>query len=62
MYKLPERGFRFIYDEEKKQISLTGIDVLSQMEYFVECDLYFSEKIHNVTKDFQLCSESLNIT
>ena len=62
MYKLLEKGFRFISGEEKAQIDWTTIDLLSCFGYFVECDLYYQEEIHNSTKDFPLCPENINIT
>ena len=62
MYKLPEKGFRFISEEEKRQIDWTTIDLLSSFGYFVECDLYYPDQIHNSTKDFPLCPENIEIT
>ena len=62
MYKLPESGFRFISDAEKDHINWAGIDLLSDVWYFVECDLYYPEEIHKVTKDFPLCPENMEIT
>ena len=62
MHKLPEKGFRFISEEEKRQIDWTTIDLLSSVGYFVECHLYYQEEIHNSTKDFPLCPENMDIT
>ena len=62
MYKLPEKGFRFISEEEKRQIDWTTIDLLSSFGYFVECDLYYPYQIHNSIKDFPLCPENIDIT
>ena len=62
MYKLLESGFRFISDEETAHINQAGIDLLSDVGYFVECDLYYPEEIHKVTKDFPLCPENMEIT
>ena len=62
MYKLPEKGFKFISDEEKRQIDWTTVDLLSHFGFFVECDLYYQEEIHNSTKDFPLCPENIDIT
>ena len=62
MYKLPEGGFRFISEEEKSQIDWLKIDLLSDMGYFVECDLSYPEQIHQSTSDFPLCPENIDIT
>ena len=43
MYKLPEGGFQFISEEEKSQIDWLKIDLLSDVGYFVECDLNYPE-------------------
>ena len=62
MYKLPEKGFKFISDEEKRHIDWTTVDLLSNFGFFVECDLYYQEEIHKSTKDFPLCPENIDIT
>ena len=62
MYKLPEGGFRFISEEEKSQIDWLKIDLLSDVGYFVECDLNYPEQIHQTTSDFPLCPENIDIT
>ena len=62
MYKLPEKGFKFISDEEKRQIDWTTVDLLSHFGFFVECDLYYQEEIHKSTKDLPLCPENIDIT
>ena len=56
------KGFRFIPEEEKRQIDWTTTDLLSSFGYFVECDLYYPDQIHKSTKDFPLCPENIEIT
>ena len=52
----------FTYADLKRQIDWTRIDLFSGVGYFVECDLYYQEEIHNPTKDFPLCPENIDIT
>ena len=62
MYKSPERGFRMISIEKKRLIDWTRIDLLYDVGYLVECDSYYPEEIHEITKAFLLCPESIEIT
>ena len=60
-FKLPEKGFRFLSENEIKNINWVTIDLTNDYGYFIECDLDYPREIHEITKDFPLCPENMDI-
>ena len=61
-FKIPQSGFRFLSEDEKRKINWNTVDVTDKTGYFVEIDIDYPEKIWEQTMDFPLCPENIDIT
>src|SRR5271156_6846898 len=60
-YHLPIGGWKFIEEDEYKNIDWYNIPLDGDVGYFVSCDLQYLIQIHDKTKDFPLAMEVLEI-
>src|SRR3981189_2786313 len=61
-YPLPVRDFKYLEEEEHKDIDWYRVQLDGDTGYFVVCDLHYPAAIHNKTKDFPLAFEVMEIT
>lgn len=59
--KLPQKNFRWLSDEEIKDIDVTNIDVDNDTGYFFEVDLSYPNEVQDRTMDLPFAPERLQL-
>ena len=61
-YPLPVKDFKYLEEEEYKDIDWYRVQLDGDTGYFVVCDLHYPADIHNKTKNLPLALEVMEIT
>ena len=59
---LPHSNFKFLNDKEIDQFNLNSISENSPIGYILEVDLKYPKELHDLRRDYPLCSEKIEIS